>query len=114
MYRAESAWPLQSLPDPLYLAPQRRVVVEAQPIQREPLRPGRPDQWKPTPFINRLGRGWPEWQEQQRRGQMNDRSRAQIEADYATIAPPSWAQCFMAFAGVVLLIGPTLGVLWPR
>ncbi len=45
---------------------------------------------------------------------MSDRATARIAADHATIAPPSWAQCLMALAGVVLLIGPALGVLWPR
>ena len=45
---------------------------------------------------------------------MTDRSKARSETDHATIAPPSWTQSLMALAGVVLLIGPTLGVLWPR
>ena len=36
------------------------------------------------------------------------------EIDRATIAPPNWAQCIMALAGVVLVVGPTLAVLWPR
>ena len=46
--------------------------------------------------------------------QMSDTATARAEADHAAIAPPSWAQCLMALAGVVLLIGPTLGMLWPR
>lgn len=45
---------------------------------------------------------------------MTDTARAQDVTDRAVIEPPRWSHCFLALAGVVLLIGPTLGVLWPR
>ena len=45
---------------------------------------------------------------------MSQRSQAKGELDRLMVDPPSWAQCFMAMAGVVLLIGPTLVVLWPH
>ena len=45
---------------------------------------------------------------------MNQGSQTRGEIDLATIAPPNWAQCLMALAGVVLMVGPTLAVLWPR
>ena len=45
---------------------------------------------------------------------MSDRAQARIEADRTVIEPPRWAHGLVALAGVVLLIGPTLGVLWPR
>jgi hypothetical protein len=38
----------------------------------------------------------------------------QGEIDRSMVEPPSWAQCLMAMAGVALLVGPTLAVLWPR
>ena len=45
---------------------------------------------------------------------MDDRTNACSQADHMTIEPPRWIHCFMALVGIVLLIGPTLGVLWPR
>ncbi len=36
--------PPQRRPDSLHLAPERRTFFEQQPVQREPLRPSRPDQ----------------------------------------------------------------------
>lgn len=45
---------------------------------------------------------------------MDGRSKAQTTADHGTIEPPRWAHGLMALAGAVLLIGPTLAVLWPR
>ena len=45
---------------------------------------------------------------------MNQESQTRGEIDRATIVPPNWAQCLMALAGVVLMVGPTLAVLWPR
>ena len=36
--------PLQRRPDPLHLRRQGRIMVEAQPVEDEPFRPGRPDQ----------------------------------------------------------------------
>ncbi|MGI4764294.1 MAG: hypothetical protein ACRYGP_04395 [Janthinobacterium lividum] len=45
---------------------------------------------------------------------MNQGSQIRGEIDRATIAPPNRVQCLMAPAGVVLMAGPTLAVLWPR
>ncbi len=45
---------------------------------------------------------------------MDDRSNVSDRDDHGTIEPPRWTHCLMALAGAVLLIGPTLGVLWPR
>ena len=45
---------------------------------------------------------------------MSDRAKARVEADHAKFAEPSWVQTLMALIGVARLIGPTLGVLWPR
>ena len=45
---------------------------------------------------------------------MNDRSNVPGRVDSVVIEPPRWAHCLVALVGVVLLIGPTLGVLWPR
>ncbi len=45
---------------------------------------------------------------------MSESATARAEIDHTTIAPPSWAQCLMAVAGILLLIEPALGVLWPR
>ena len=45
---------------------------------------------------------------------MSDRAKARVEADHAKFEAPNWVQTLMALAGVALLIGPTLGVLWPR
>ncbi len=45
---------------------------------------------------------------------MSQGSQKPSEADRAMVEPPGWTQYLMAIAGVALLIGPTLGVLWPR
>ena len=45
---------------------------------------------------------------------MNSRAQARVEAGHTPFAAPTWVQTLMALAGVALLIGPTLGVLWPR
>lgn len=36
------------------------------------------------------------------------------EAGYPALEPARWAHCVMALAGIALLIGPALAVLWPR
>ena len=45
---------------------------------------------------------------------MSQGSQARDAAVHSMIDPPSWLQCLMALTGVVLLVGPTLAVLWPR
>lgn len=45
---------------------------------------------------------------------MSQGSQGRGETDRSMIDPPSWAQCLMALAGVVLLVGPTVAVLWPH
>ena len=45
---------------------------------------------------------------------MSKGSQAKGETDRSMVDPPSWTQCLMALAGAVLLVGPTLAVLWPR
>lgn len=45
---------------------------------------------------------------------MSQGLQANGETDRSMVDPPSWLQCLMALAGVVLLVGPTLAVLWPR
>ena len=45
---------------------------------------------------------------------MSQGSQAKSETDRSMVDLPSWLQCLMALAGVLLLVGPTLAVLWPR
>ena len=45
---------------------------------------------------------------------MSQRSQTRGEISRMTVDPPSWAHYLVAMMGIVVLIGPTLAVLWPR
>ncbi len=45
---------------------------------------------------------------------MSQGSQAKGEVGHMMIDPPGWAHYLVALAGIVVLIGPTLAVVWPR
>ena len=45
---------------------------------------------------------------------MSQGSQAKGEVGHMMIDPPGWAHYLVAMAGIVVLIGPTLAVVWPR
>ena len=45
---------------------------------------------------------------------MSQGSQAKGEVGRMMVNPPGWAHYLLALAGFIVLIGPTLAVVWPR
>ena len=45
---------------------------------------------------------------------MSQGSQAKDEVGRMMVDPPSWAHYLVALAGILVLTGPTVAVLWPR